>query len=118
MTLVVLAVRHDGAASFTERAQAAIRSVGGKIGLYGQPQMNSYFLIGRKGMLPGQAIEKSSPGPLTYPASAEVAENPTTPPRRPEDAARDAAARQRWEEFMKRMERFRQVRPGRGPRGG
>lgn len=113
MTLVVMAVRHDGAGSFTERAQAAIRSVGGKIGLYRQPQMNSYFLIGRKGMLPGLAVEKSSPGPLAYPPSAEVAENPTTP-KRPEDAA----ARQRWEDFMKRMEQFRRIRPGRGGRGG
>lgn len=69
-TLVILAVRHDGATSFTQRAQDAIRSIGGKIGLLNQPQLNSYFCIGRKGLAPGGAVERNSNKPLAYPPDA------------------------------------------------
>jgi len=111
MTLVVLAVRHDGATSFTERAQAAIRSVGGKTGLYHQRQLSSYYLIGRKGMLPGQAVERISDGPLAYPPTAQAEEAPR--PRRT-----DEADRQQMRERFDRLREWMRSRGRTSPRRG
>ena len=69
--LVILAVCDEATRQFNQRAQKAILSVGGKVGLLGQPQRCSYYLIGRKGLRPGAAAEQVSRQKLVYPPPRE-----------------------------------------------
>ena len=78
-TFVVLAVRWDGSAHFSQEAQEAIRSLGGKIGLYRQPEHSSYFCIGRKGLAGGAAAERIASVSLCYPpGSVDPLKTPKT----------------------------------------
>jgi len=53
-TVVILAVCDEATQAFNARAQQGILSVGGKIGLLNQPYRCSYYLIGYKGLAPGE----------------------------------------------------------------
>ncbi len=73
-TLVVVAARDDAATNFTPEGQAALNSVGGRIVLNDGNNVMvraAYYCIGRKGLQPGQAIERIDPagGPLLFPPS-------------------------------------------------
>ena len=71
-TFVVLATCDEPTSNFTELAQKAVRAVGGKIGLLGQPFRSSYICIGYKGLTAGRAIEMiSSSKPVDYPPAAK-----------------------------------------------
>jgi hypothetical protein len=65
--LVILAVCDEATGQFNPRAQKAIESVGGKIGLLRRPFRCSYYLIGRKGLRSGDAVEQISKQKLVYP---------------------------------------------------
>lgn len=69
--LVILAVCDEATRQFNQRAQKAILSVGGKVGLLGQPSRCSYYLIGRKGLRSGGAVEQVSKQKLVYPPPRE-----------------------------------------------
>ena len=58
--LVILAVRDEATIRVNQRAQSAIHSIGGTIGLLNQPYRCSYYCIGVKGMDHGKAIEELS----------------------------------------------------------
>ena len=66
-SMVVLAVSNEATKRFNKRAQQAILSIGGKVGLLGQPWRCSYYCIGRKGFKPGQAIEQIGREKLFFP---------------------------------------------------
>lgn len=65
--MVILAVSDEATHSFNKRAQQAILSIGGKVGLLRQPRRSSYYCIGRKGFKPGQAIEKIGRKKIFFP---------------------------------------------------
>ncbi len=66
--MVVLVVQDEATRHFNQRGQQAILSIGGKVGLLGQPRRRSYYCIGRKGLEAGQAIEKVAQRKLCFPA--------------------------------------------------
>ena len=64
---VVLAVRDDASSAFNHRAQRAIYSIGGKIGLEGGRYRCAYLCIGQKGLRKGKAIEFIDKKDVFYP---------------------------------------------------
>ncbi len=59
--MAAITVCDEAVDNFTENAQKAIESIGGRLGLYKQKSRCSYYCIGFKGMAKGQAIEKLEP---------------------------------------------------------
>ena len=64
---VVLAVADEATHAFSKKAQEAIVSIGGTIGLYQQPYRCSYYCIGRVGLPEGKAIERLEKIKIEYP---------------------------------------------------
>lgn len=56
--LVLVAAKDEPISFFDQRGQDALLSIGAFIGLLNQPYRTSYLCVGRKGMQPGEAIEK------------------------------------------------------------
>ncbi|MBN1268949.1 MAG: hypothetical protein JXB04_05135 [Kiritimatiellae bacterium] len=69
---VVIAASDDASSKFTEKAAQAIRRLGGECDLSKNFRW-SYYLIGRKGLAPGEAIEAWSAEELVYPARRPAA---------------------------------------------
>jgi len=67
-TMVLLAVKGEATGQFHARAQRAIESIGGQIGLLKKPSGSSYLCIGMKGLPPGQAIERIGRDRQEYPS--------------------------------------------------
>jgi hypothetical protein len=90
-TYVVLAGADNVARRFSGVAQKALGTLGGKISLLpidGKYQrFVAYYLIGQKGLEPGEAIEKldakTMNPPLVYPEGATVPSAEVTPPAKP-----------------------------------
>jgi len=65
--IVIIAVGDDATSNFNPNAQKAILSIGGRIGLLGQPIRTTYYCIGQKGLANGKAIEAIGRTDLHYP---------------------------------------------------
>jgi len=65
-SFVVLAVRDDATRRFSGSAQSALYRLGAKKGIQKLPYRSSYYLIGIKGLLPGQAVERDSLKKIQY----------------------------------------------------
>lgn len=57
-TFVVVAVKDEATRHFGKQAQAALRSLGARKGLFKKPYRTSYLCIGMKGLAPGEALER------------------------------------------------------------
>ena len=62
---VVMAVCDDASSNFDRKARLAIKKVGGQSDL-SQNFRWSYYLIGRKGLKPGEAVEAWGPGEMIH----------------------------------------------------
>jgi len=65
-TFVIVAVKDEATRRFNERGQEALYQIGAQKGLFGQEYRTSYFCIGVKGLVEGEAIEKVGMQELRY----------------------------------------------------
>ncbi len=65
--LVIAAACDEASSMFNARALSAIKLIGGKTGLFGQPHRSAYYCVGLVGLDEGYALEQVAPATLDYP---------------------------------------------------
>ncbi len=75
-SFVVVAVGDEATRSFPGTAQSALFRIGASAGLRPQPYRSAYYLIGVKGMKPGEGREAAGTDAVAFPASASPGGEP------------------------------------------